>query len=845
MDPVPKILKNLWELWELRSFLILSLSLQAVLIIISPLRKRTKNDFVFLILWSAYLLADWAANFAVGIISNSQGDIKDCSNKKGDFDSDLLAFWAPFLLVHLGGPDTISAFSLEDNELWLRHLAGLVFQSTAAVYVFLQSLPQNRLWMPTVFIFIDGLIKYAERTMSLYSASFNRFKESMLKAPDPGPNYAQLMDEYRSMKDANLPTRIEMIREPERGKKSVDRVKKGKLNDTEVVLYAYRFFETFKGLIVDLIFSSRERNQSREFFLERDSEDAFRVIEVELSFIYESLFSKVVVVYSSYGYLFRFFSFALVVTSLGLFYCVDKTNFKDSRDVALSYTLLIGAIALDVIAFIKLVTSDWLTVTIKKLPDVNLEDTTECGPGGGKSSDGYFGSFLQLLRHFLHPLLRHWSESVSCYNLIFYCLNPRPLLKEKIINIFNLTTFLDSRKYRKHERFTEELRQHIFDELHMKSKMAGDLYTAKEISAAKGDWILRVESCTEFLRHIREVDYDQSLLVWHIATELCYNDEDRSSSGEDDEKHKKFSKLLSDYMLYLLIMQPQMMSEVAGIGQIRFRDTCAEAKNFFDSRSVYRKKKETIGRKKKETIGVGFLKKVCGGIVILIAGLVALFILSWTFIISLVMNGCDLKEACRKITTQAPKCYSDCKRHFSFWKVGNNQTSRNEKVVGDSSQAQRNEKMIVGDSSQAPKNENVGDSTQASKNGKGRRVDVDDENQRIACDEILGVYTEVKPVAIKGDKSKSVLFDGCILAKELKAWEEKNPGKSKWLIMSKVWVEMMSYAAINCSANTHAQQLSKGGELVTMVWFLMIHFGLGDQFQINEGNDRAKLIVGK
>ncbi|XP_073311774.1 uncharacterized protein [Primulina huaijiensis] len=840
--PVPKNLKKLWELWELRSFLILSLSLQAVLILISPLRKRTKNDFVFVILWSAYLLADWAANFAVGIISNSQGNM-NCSNKKGDFDSDLLAFWAPFLLVHLGGPDTISAFSLEDNELWLRHLAGLVFQSMAVVYVFLQSLPQNRVWMPTVFIFIDGLIKYAERTTSLYRASFNRFKESMLKAPDPGANYAQLMDEYRSMKDANLPTRIEMIREPERGKKSVDRVKKGKLNDTEVVLYAYRFFETFKGLIVDLIFSSRERNQSREFFLERNAEDAFRVIEVELSFIYESLFSKVVVVYSSYGYLFRFFSFALVVTSLGLFYCVDKTDFTDSRDVALSYTLLIGAIALDVIAFIKLVTSDWLTVTIKKLPDVDLKDPTKYGPGGGKSSDGYFRRYLQLLRRFFHPLIRHWSESVSCYNLIFYCLNPRPLLKEKIINLFNLTKFLDSRKYRKHGRFTEELRQHIFDELHMKSKMADDLYTAKEISAAKGDWTLRVESCTEFLHHILDVDYDQSILVWHIATELCYNDEaksssgkagekasfgkdgEKASSGEDGENYKKFSKLLSDYMLYLLIMQPQMMSEVAGIGQIRFRDTCAEAKNFFTSRSVYRKKKETIG--------AGFLKKVCGAIVILIAGLVALFILPLTFIISLVMNGCDLKEACRKITTQASKCFSDCKRHFSFWKVGNNQTSRNEMVVGDSSQAPRNENVVVGDSSQA------------SKNGKGRRVDVNDENQRIACDAILGVYTEVKPVAIKGDRSKSVLFDGCILAKELKAWEEKNPGRSKWLIMSKVWVEMMSYAAINCSANTHAQQLSKGGELITMVWFLMIHFGLGDQFQINEGNDRAKLIVGK
>lgn len=30
---------------------------------------------------------------------------------------DLLALWASFLLIHLGSPDTITTFSLEDNAL--------------------------------------------------------------------------------------------------------------------------------------------------------------------------------------------------------------------------------------------------------------------------------------------------------------------------------------------------------------------------------------------------------------------------------------------------------------------------------------------------------------------------------------------------------------------------------------------------------------------------------------------------------------------------------------------------------------------------------------------------------
>ena len=63
--------------------------------------------------------------------------------------------------------------------------------------------------------------------------------------------------------------------------------------------------------------------------------------------------------------------------------------------------------------------------------------------------------------------------------------------------------------------------------------------------------------------------------------------------------------------------------------------------------------------------------------------------------------------------------------------------------------------------------------------------------------------------------------------------------------MSKVWVELLSYAASHCRANAHAQQLSKGGELITFVWILMAHFGLGEQFRIEAGHARAKLIVGK
>ncbi|KAM4085595.1 hypothetical protein ACJW30_10G039800 [Castanea mollissima] len=751
--------KNLWDSWNIKAVVLLSLTLQVILILLAPLRKRTTNRIAILFIWVSYLLADWAASFAVGHISNAK--VTTCGgDKQGDALSsnnniDLLAFWAPFLLVHLGGPDTITAFALEDNELWRRHFFSLIVQLAATVYVFWLTLPKNKLWIPTLLMFGAGIIKYLERTLALFLASLNRFRDSMLKEPDPGPNYAKLMEEYSSKKEAGLPTHIEMTPEPGKESKLKANVKEGRLNDVEVVIYAHRFFKIFKGLIVDLIFSFRERNESRNFFQLRTAEEALQVIELELNFIYEAFYTKVVVVHSVVGYIFRFISILFVLVAFGFFYSLDKHGFVDI-DVQVTYTLLYGAIFLDLIALIMLFFSDWTIASIHT-----------------NWANWRFGKwYMKLAKKFLGVkkirwsvsefrvlntthLLRRWSESVSCFNLIAYCLKQRPnadkgpfnrwidkiIDKYGIRNLVNECSCEDSIRTKK---LPQKLWEFIFDELLEKSKdAADDAETTKKICSARGAYAIlegtfevegqHQKTITKITKdYIENVAYDESLLLWHVATELCFQKTQKIAGhgdgkdsnwlqnvatklicclkpqgktvleGASDGEYCVYSKLLSDYMIYLLVKQPDMMSAVAGIGQLRYRDTCAETVNFLSRRGI--------------------------------------------------------KKSSYK-----------------------------------------------------------------------------------ACDAILGVDTEVRPVYVKGDRSKSVLFDACMLAKDLESLGDPK----KWEIMSKVWAEMLSYAASHCRPATHAKEASKGGQLISFVWLLMAHFGIGEQFQINEGHARAKLIVGK
>ncbi|KAL7106168.1 hypothetical protein ACP275_07G094600 [Erythranthe tilingii] len=113
------------------------------------------------------------------------------------------------------------------------------------------------------------------------------------------------------------------------------------------------------------------------------------------------------------------------------------------------------------------------------------------------------------------------------------------------------------------------------------------------------------------------------------------------------------------------------------------------------------------------------------------------------------------------------------------------------------------------------------------------------KKKREACRKLRRVDVRIPPSDVKGDRSKSLLFDACRLAKSLELLGEGE----KWEKIFQAWLDIVTYAAAQCKWNDHAEKLSQGGELLTHVWLLMAHFGMTDQFQISQGYVRAKLLA--
>lgn len=304
--------QKLWLKLNLRGAMLTSLSVQVFLIFFALIRKRWSNWWISTLLWSAYLFADWVAVYAFGFISKAQ-ITGGTSDSHVDVSGDLLAFWAPFLVLHLGGPDTITAIALEDNELWGRHMLSLLLHLGIACLVIYQSLPGNKPIVPTLLMFVGGTIKYTARIRTLYLASFRMFRNSLLPSPDPGPNYAKIKEDRIALNEAHIQPLTASLPKARHHSHHAGAEGEKSLDDRTVIKEAYFYFKIFQGLLVDGIFSFHVRDNSMQFFSRRTAKNAFRVIEAELNFLYDLFYTKAAIVHRPSGYFYRAIAIGCIV----------------------------------------------------------------------------------------------------------------------------------------------------------------------------------------------------------------------------------------------------------------------------------------------------------------------------------------------------------------------------------------------------------------------------------------------------------------------------------------------------------------------------------------------------
>ncbi|XP_034914923.1 uncharacterized protein [Populus alba] len=511
---------ELWNEWQIRSLMLLSLLLQILLTIFGNRRKYTNGRLLGTFLWVAYLSADWVATFSLGILARSEAD---SANPKL-----IPVFWAPVLLVHLGGPGTIPVYSMDQaSKLLIVRLLELVTRVGVACYVLFRLWNKNVITSVFIPIFVSGIIKYGERIWVL-----TRIHVYNNVSPQP---FAE--DHRIKIKDI-LPCYQ---------------------NTRSKVIYlheAHILYKTFQILSKNFDLIRLDQKFTYDLVSKKEAEEAFHLIEVELGFKYDRLYSKVTRISRSRVIL-RYTTFLSSISALASFSIMTKSSSVYSKnDKIISYVLLSGVVCLETYSIIMHLFSDWTMIW--------LTSTSERAGGIPRRIH-----CLSLLLTFCRKPKRYWSGSMGQHNLISAQSNNKLLKKYLPWIIGNIDSW---------KKVGKDLKELLFKQVKDKRSRydpdTNDFTFLKNLLKERGLEVLRSKHCFDKLGwSVAGVEFIHSLLTWHIATHVCYlHDSDQKNGFHKKRKSVILnSTLLSDYMLYLLVNCPTMLAREPS--ETRYDDT--------------------------------------------------------------------------------------------------------------------------------------------------------------------------------------------------------------------------------------------------------------------------------
>ncbi|XP_059455232.1 uncharacterized protein LOC132185482 [Corylus avellana] len=571
---------------------------------------------------------DWGIEILV--LASSGKEIKYTDQQ--NVPRELEALLAPLLLVQLGNPDTITAYSIEDNRLGLRQLLILIFQVGIVVYILIRywTTLSNTTTLSFVYLpmFLAGIIKYGELAWALKSA---------LK------NFGLTIEEIDKQENVS-PLFLELPRD---------------IPGLELISKAYYRFDCLKPHLENWFYKPFHECLPWMLIDAYLAEDMFKIIDAELGFMYDVLYTKAPIIYTRKGCILRIISFfSIVFTLCGFTVLFKKCLHHRNWEVVYTFVVLIITIILEVYQIILLPFSDWAIIQMIKHHNMPI--------------------MLQCLRVLGSWSCRRkkWSNSLGQFNLLSFCLHDKQLKFSRIIKFRGLDIEFRKSCNRKRVELPIVLKEVIVQEL----KEVDQVRDPKAITQ-RGQWALERHGCLNQFRWSVKRNFDKSITIWHIATYICYDSD--IILYDTINSHVETSKLLSNYMMYLLALRRHML--------------CTTAAD-------------------------------------------VIFHHAYTKLMKFLRTG--------------PSIIRD--EHKACGILGSDQGLLEE------SNSDRSEESII-------------------------------------------------------TSNWHVLQDAQRLSRSL--MEKEN----MWHIISSVWVEMLCYAASNCPMNFHAEQLRRGGGLITHVWLLLAH----------------------
>lgn len=536
-----EVVVNAWKEWGLQLLVLLSFMLQVTLLILAEFRRCIDSGVLRVFVWLAYMLADATAIYVLGHMSVTSRSP----------EHELMALWAPFLLLHLGGQDNITAYAVEDNRLWLRHLQTLAVQVAAAAYVIYQSSIlglRSLLWPTTILVFVVGVLKYGERVWALRCA-----------ASTPAGNNYRSLERYAVFRRFIFKD----VASSERRRVATSR---GVLDTEAFLQIAHELLEVPKDLMLEG--SLPTEGSSTDL----SAEELYKVVEMQLSLMHDVFYTKTPVMHSWHGLCIRIISLVATVVALVLFLLQllgdHHRELYSTLDVAVTYVLLVGAVILEITSVLRVVFSSgtcvllegWSRPRMRRAPPLRIDKQK------GRNIWHLLARVVSSLRRLVHAAEWRrrccWSRSLGQHNMLKLCARSRASRSSKVARWMGVEDPWNMLAYSWSIPISASIEQLLVKQLLKNVRRNPDQkWNPDEIIMAQGREAMQRWGLYDDL----DWGVEESILVWHLATDIYlywYKEQQKGTGRHQDDAQADLSKAveaLSNYMLFLLAARPYML----------------------------------------------------------------------------------------------------------------------------------------------------------------------------------------------------------------------------------------------------------------------------------------------
>ncbi|KAF7849395.1 hypothetical protein BT93_L0848 [Corymbia citriodora subsp. variegata] len=559
LAPAPKDYK--WTLEKIELLLIITAFLLLFLFTLGSCRRRCSSRMFQRVIFAAYTLSTYIFTYALGLMQNAQ------------FDNELFPIWAVFMGIVLASTDSISAYSLEDNEKWKSYNWQLLIKVNWLVFLLDWKFETSSKTALTITYLLTLMsLKTDERARALMAGSrqslerdtkvvadyMRREHESGEVDPVHMSGYTYLVrgeeerwEEIYDRAERSIKRFIKRFLGKENHRNPLDNVHElitiekvwkceGRLlssegdpnNEVKDICLSFALFKLlhlrYAGYSLPQEAHKKTRNLIHRGLLSKEDgyKRAFRVVEDELTFLFDFFFTKYSMIFQP------------------------------------------GRLYFKLVEFIYVAISIWFTASILKYYN-RYGDNCQLGTVSNGMSIEVVVTSLMMISFILVEFMQFFFVGFSEWaKVILIC---------KLLNNTTMAVYIDQTRNGQREstpvKLPEEVKEAVFHAL--KSNYSTKL--------ENGQASLRVNNESKKLLWACQFEtHTQAIIVWHIATSFWEHQLPLERLHSPATRRSFLvATSLSKYLAYLVAFAPSLLPDHPYTVECMFDQAIIEARDFF------------------------------------------------------------------------------------------------------------------------------------------------------------------------------------------------------------------------------------------------------------------------